>query len=328
MAKLSNPPMSHRPGAESGKPERAVVPRKGRAIRRRNLYGWLFIAPWAAGLLLFYMYPLVSSLFMSFTSYSILKAGHWVGLQNYRELFGDDVFRRAVANTVYYTLLYVPLSIAGGVLLALAMNAGTRGIGLYRTVIFFPSLVPLVAKAVIWSWMLNPQAGLVNRTLGLLGIQGPPWLSSPEWAKPTLVLMSLWALGQMMIIFLAGLKDISREYYDAAAVDGAHWFQRLFRITLPLLTPVIFYNMVMGLIGSLQIFALPYALTSAGGTAGIGAPAGSMMFYVMHLYQNAFMYLNMGYASAMSALLFVAIALLTAVIFATSRRWVHYQGEE
>ncbi|AJY77501.1 spermidine/putrescine ABC transporter permease [Paenibacillus beijingensis] len=305
----------------AGRTRTGTGKRSIRQALRKNRTGWLFVTPWLLGLLLFYVYPLVSSIILSFTSYSILKAGSFVGLQNYRNLMGDGVFWASIYNTLYFALLYVPLSLICSLALALLLNTGRRGIGFYRTLFFLPTLVPLVAKAAIWIWLLNPQFGLVNQALAAIGINGPPWLGSDSWSKPTLVLMSLWAIGQTVMIFVAGLQDISRDYYDAAAVDGARRHQTLWRITLPLLTPVLFYNLIMGIIGSFQVFALPYSLTG-----GSGAPAGSLMFYVMYVYQNAFLYLKMGYASAMAWILFALIALLTAVIFASSKKWVHYQG--
>ncbi|MDQ0902243.1 carbohydrate ABC transporter permease [Paenibacillus sp. V4I7] len=288
----------------------------------KNAPGWLFVTPWIVGLLLFYLYPLVSSIYLSFTSYSILKAGQFVGLQNYQSLMQDKVFWSSIYNTVYYALVFVPLSIVLSIWLALLLNTRVKGIAIYRTVFYLPTLVPLVAKAVLWMWLLNPQAGLVNQLLSRLGIDGPPWLGNEAWAKPTLVMISLWAVGQTVVIFLAGLQGISQEYYDAASVDGARWYQKFGLVTLPLLTPVIFYNLVMGIISSIQVFSLPYTLTG-----GSGSPAGSMMFYVMYLYQNAFLYLKMGYASAMAWILFIVIALLTVVIFISSKKWVHYQGD-
>ncbi|NBD27777.1 carbohydrate ABC transporter permease [Paenibacillus glycinis] len=291
--------------------------------RKLTLYGVLFALPWMLGILIFSAYPLVMSIYYSFTSYSILDAGQWVGIGNYKELMSDNTFRISIYNTLYYTLISVPLNIAVGVALALLLNTKIRGQGIYRTLFFIPSLVPAVATTIIWMWLLNPQFGLVNYWLEKIGISGPPWLGDEHWAKPSLILMSLWGVGQAIVIYLAGLQDIPQDYYDAADVDGASTARKLRHITLPLMTPVIFFNLIMGVIGTMQNFVLPYTLTN-----GTGAPAGSLMFYVMYLYQNAFLYLKMGYASAMAWILFLIVLVLTILIFVSQKRWVHYQGKE
>lgn len=289
--------------------------------KRERVWGWLFASPWIIGFCVFFAFPLFSSIYYSFTSYSILQPGEFVGLQNYRTLMQDQVFWDAVYNTVYFTVFFVPLSIIFGVSLALFLNMRVKGMAVYRTIFFLPTLVPQVALAVLWVWLLNPQFGLVNGMLASVGIDGPAWLGDESWSKPSLILMSLWAIGQAVVIYLAGLHDIPQDYYDAADVDGANWFQKIKSVTLPLLTPVIFYNLVMGVIGAFQQFTLPYTLTK-----GQGTPANSLMFYVMYLYDNGFKYFKMGYASAMAWILFLIIMLLTGLIFLTSKRWVHYQG--
>ncbi|MFD2611182.1 carbohydrate ABC transporter permease [Paenibacillus gansuensis] len=288
-----------------------------------KLYGFLFAMPWIIGLLLFNAFPLLASLYYSFTNYSILESGTWVGLENYRALLQDDIFWVSIYNTLYYTAIFVPVSIIAGVALALLLNLNIRGQGIYRTLFFIPSLVPLIASVIIWMWLLNPQFGVINYLLDLAGISGPSWLGDERFSKISLILISLWGIGQSIVIYLAGLQDIPQDYYDAADVDGASVFQRLRHITLPLLTPVIFFNLVMGTIGALQNFILPQVLTG-----GQGTPANSMMFYVMHLYRNGFGYLKMGYASAMAWILFLLVVGLTALIFATQKKWVYYQGKE
>jgi multiple sugar transport system permease protein len=297
--------------------------RKSRFDRKLTLMGVLFALPWILGLIIFYVYPLFMSAYYSFTDYSILESGSWVGLENYQTLFKDNVFWISIYNTMFYTLIFVPLSIIMDVGIALLLNMKIRGQGIYRTLFFIPSLVPPVATTIIWLWLLNPQFGLVNYWLGEVGISGPPWIGSEAWAKPSLIMMSLWTTGQAIIIFLAGLQDISQDYYDAAHVDGANIWQRTRNITLPLLTPVIFFNLIIGIIGALQNFVLPYTLTN-----GQGTPANSMMFYVMYLYTNGFGYLKMGYASAMAWILFLLVVVLTSLIFLSQKRWVHYQGKE
>ncbi|TSB45763.1 carbohydrate ABC transporter permease [Alkalicoccobacillus porphyridii] len=286
-----------------------------------NLTGWLFASPWVIGLLLFFAYPLLSSVYYSFTDYSIFQAGEFIGLANYRELMTDELFWISIWNTVYFAVFFVPLSIIFGVALAMILNMKIKGMAVYRTIFFLPTLVPHVALAILWIWLLNPEFGLINNALNLIGIQGPPWLGSLFWAKPSLILMSLWGIGQAVIIYLAGLSDISEEYYEAADVDGASFLQKTFKITIPLLTPVIFFNLVMGFIGAFQQFTLPYTMTN-----GSGSPADALTFYVMYLYDNAFNYFRMGYASAMAWILFFIIMSLTAFVFWSSKRWVHYQG--
>ncbi|KAB8127053.1 sugar ABC transporter permease [Gracilibacillus oryzae] len=291
-------------------------------LKGSSLTGWLFASPWVIGLLLFYAFPLFSSIYFSFTTYSILQPGEFVGLQNYRQLFSDELFWKSIYNTIYFAVFFVPLSIIIGVALAMMLNMKVKGMAIYRTIFFLPTLVPHVALAVLWMWLLNPGFGLVNGALDMVGITGPNWLGSEFWSKPSLILMSLWAIGQPVIIYLAGLGDIPNELYEAAEVDGANWLQKTFKVTLPLLTPVIFFNLVMGSIGAFQQFTLPYTMTQ-----GQGTPANTLTFYVMYLYDNAFKFFNMGYASAMAWILFILIMALTAVIFMTSKRWVHYQGK-
>lgn len=297
--------------------------RKGNRLERgRAVYGWLFALPWLLGLVMFYAYPLLSSIYYSFTDYSIVSTHHWIGAYNYETLLRDAVFWTSVRNTLLFAAMQVPLSVVTGITLALLLNLPIKFQGLFRTMFFIPSLVPVIATSILWQWLLNPQFGLVNSLLAKVGITGPAWLGDPVWAKPSLVLMSLWVLGNALLIYLAGLQDISREYYDAAEVDGANWLQKALRITLPLLTPVIFFNMVVGLISALQEFTLPYALTY-----GTGNPAESLLFYSMYLYNNAFLYMKMGYASAMAWILFILIVLITWIVFRTSNKWVFYQDD-
>ncbi|EXX87970.1 ABC transporter permease [Paenibacillus darwinianus] len=296
--------------------------KNSKKLRDDALYGWLFASPWVIGLLVFFAVPLISSLYFSFTTYSILQPGEFVGFRNYAELMSDSVFWKSFSNTIYFVVFFVPLSIFFGVALAMLLNMNVRGMSIYRTIFFLPTLVPAVAMAVLWMWLLNPGFGLVNGMLDVIGIQGPAWLGSETWSKPSLILMSLWGIGQSVVIYLAGLNDISQDYYEAGDIDGASWFHKMKSITLPLLTPVIFFNLVMGIIGAFQQFTLPYTMTG-----GRGTPADSMKFYVMYLYDNGFKFFKMGYASAMAWILFIIVMALTALIFYNSKKWVHYQGE-
>ncbi|MDR6553237.1 sugar ABC transporter permease [Paenibacillus qinlingensis] len=296
--------------------------RKRKSFHKTNLIGWLFASPWALGLLGFYAIPMFASFYFSLTTYSILQPGEFIGLTNYKDLFNDPLFWKSIYNTIYFAVFFVPLSIFFGVALAMMLNMRIKGMAIYRTIFFLPTLVPQVALAVLWMWLLHPNFGLVNGMLASIGIDGPPWLGGESWSKPSLILMSLWGIGHAVVIYLAGLADIPDEYYEAAEIDGASWFQKTKAVTLPLLTPVIFYNLVMGTIGAFQQFTLPYTMTK-----GQGTPANSMTFYVMYLYENGFKYFKMGYASAMAWILFVIVIALTGLIFVTSKRWVHYQGK-
>ena len=291
---------------------------------RRNLRnGLLFISPWLAGFAVFTAYPLGASLYYSLCDYSVLKPPVFVGGANYQELLLDPVFWKSLSNTLYFAVFFLPLATVLAIALALLLNTGVRGMTVYRTVFFLPSLTPLVALGILWMWMLNGEYGVVNYVLNLvlnpLGFQAPIWLQSTAWSKPAIILMSLWGVGYAVVIYLAGLQDIPKPLYEAAELDGARWFSKLRHITLPLLSPAIFFNVVMGLIGALQVFALPYVLTD-----GAGGPARSTLFYTMYLYNSAFRYLRMGYACAMAWLLFLMILGLTLLVYRMSRKRVHY----
>ena len=285
---------------------------------RRDLLGLAFISPWLIGFLAFTAWPFLRSIQLSFTRYDILRPPKWVGLANYQSLLADDeTFRHATWLTLKFAAVSVPLAIVAGVALALLLNSDVKGIALYRTIFFLPSIVPTVATTAIFVWILNPQIGLVNSLLANVGIQGPAWLTDPNWALWSLMMMGLWGVGNSKVIYLAGLKDIPVYLYEASIVDGATPVQRLFKVTLPMLTPVIFFNLVMGVIGALQYFTQAYIMTS-------GGPGDSTRFYALYLFDRAWRYSDMGYASAMAWLLFLAVALLTFALFTTQKRWVHY----
>jgi multiple sugar transport system permease protein len=287
-------------------------------MKRKKLIGYAFISPWLIGFLAFSAYPFLSSVCLSFTRYNIVTPPVWVGLANYRTLLsGDPLFWKSLGVTFRYALAAVPLSIVAGVALALMLNLKLRGIGLYRTIFYLPSVVPSVATSVVFLWILNPEIGLINRLLRVVGITGPAWLESATWAPWSLVLMSLWTVGGSMIIYLAGLKDIPAHLYEASTIDGAGAWQRLRHITLPMLSPVIFFNLIMGVIGVFQYFTQAYIMTQ-------GGPEDSTRFYALYLFERAWRYLDMGYASAMAWVLFLVIMSVTGLLFATQRRWVHY----
>lgn len=288
---------------------------------REALTFYLFLAPWLLGFLLFTIGPILASAALSFTQYDIVTPPRAIGVANYRDLFASDrLFGVSLFNTGYYVLFFVPLQIALSLALALLLNLEVHGIPIYRTLFYIPSIVPAVANSILWIWIFQPQWGLLNYGLSLLGIEGPLWLSSIEWSKPSLILMSLWGSGGAMIIFLAGLQGIPQHLYEAAELDGANRWRRFWHVTLPMLTPTTFFVLVLGVIGSFQVFTQAYIMTG-------GGPANSTLFYMLYLYRRAFVFQNMGYASAMAWILFVIIFLLTVVQFATARRWVYYEGE-
>ena len=287
---------------------------------KKNWVGYLFIAPWLVGFLAFTAYPFLSSAYLSFTRYNIVTPPVLVGLANYHQLLtGDPLFWKSLGVTFRFALVAVPLGIVAGVSLALLLNLNIRGMSVYRTIFFLPSVLPTVATSVVFLWLLNPEIGLINRLLRVVGVTGPAWLQSPQWAPWSLVMLSLWAVGGSMVIYLAGLKDIPAHLYEAATIDGAGAGQKLRHVTLPLLSPVIFFNLVMGLIGVFQYFTEAYVMTQ-------GGPEDSTRFYALYLFERAWKYLDMGYASAMGWVLFLVIMALTGMLFWTQRKWVHYEG--
>jgi multiple sugar transport system permease protein len=285
---------------------------------RRNLTGYLFIAPWLIGFLVFTLGGFAASVWLSFTRWNIVTPPKWVGLANYHALLASDpLFWKSLAITLQYAAVAVPLGVLGGVILALLLNCQVRGVAVYRTILFLPSIVPAVASSVVFVWLLNPQIGLVNVVLKQLGILGPAWLSDTKWALPSLIMMSLWGVGGSMVIYLAGLKDIPIGLYEAATLDGAGPWHRMRRITLPMLSPVIFFNLVMGTIGAFQTFTQAFIMTN-------GGPEDSTTFYALYLFNRAWRYGDMGYASAMAWILFVIVVVITAGLFRSQKRWVHY----
>jgi len=296
-----------------------------RLIERRNLVlGLLFATPWLLHLLIFTAYPILASFYYSFTDFNLMQPPQWVGLDNYAELFTkDDVFWGAVVNTIVFAAMSLPFGIIFALSLALLLNAKIKLLPFWRTVYYLPTLVPDVALTLMWFWLLNPQFGIVNWVLSLVGIQGPGWLGDENWAKPSLVLISLWTVGGTMIIYLAGLQDVPQDLYDAADVDGASALSKTRNITLPMITPVILFNLIMSVIAIFQYFTVPFVVTN-----GTGNPSHSMMFYAMYLYRNGFTYFKMGVASSMAWLQFLFTIAMTLLIFFTSNRWVYYGGDE
>lgn len=287
--------------------------------RLRKWVGLVFVAPWLLAFLLFEAVPIASAIYHSFTNWSATGSNaRFLGLDNYNEAFTrDPLFWKSVTNTLYYIGFSVPLSIIVAFLLALMLNANIRGKGFYRTVYYLPSVVPTVAAVIVWVFIFETRRGILNFALELVGLPPVRWLSDPDWAMWALIIMSLWGIGGMMVIFLAGLQGIPQELYEAAEVDGAnHWYRQT-RITIPLMTPVIFFNLVMNLVGAFQSFNNAFIMTG-------GGPNNATRLYMLHLYDNAFSYFRMGYASALAVLLFVVVFVLTLFVYRTSNRWVYY----
>ncbi len=289
--------------------------------KREAMMGFIFISPWIIGLLIFTLGPFLFSFGLSFTRYNIIQAPRWIGLENYQKLFDDRLFWVSLSNTAVYVGGSVTIRIVLGFLLALLLNAKVRFLSLWRTIFYIPSVVPIVALAMVWSFVLNGRFGLLNWLLSLFGISRIRWLSDPDFAMIGLLIMSTTWVGVTMIIFLAGLQSIPRDYYEVAKIDGANPIQRLFRITIPLMTPTIFLNVLINIINAFQVFAQVLIMTD-------GGPRDSTRTFVLYIYDNAFQYLppQMGYASALAWMLFMIIFVFTTMIVVTSNRWVFYNN--
>ncbi len=290
--------------------------------RHRNWVGFVFVLPWFISFLWFDALPFILNLYFSFTDFSIgAKPPTWVGLANYREMLaGDRLVWLSLQNTAYYVGFSVPLAILLGFSLALLLNLDLPGRTAFRTIYYLPSIVPVVASSVIWLILLRTQNGLINQILSFVGIAPIRWLTRPEWTKPALIIMSLWGFGSQMVIYLAGLQGIPDELHEAAQIDGAGSLGRLRHITIPLMTPVIFFNLIMGIIGAFQVFTAAFVMTGEG-------PLKSTLFFMLHLYDNAFSYYRMGYASALALFFFVIILGFTLLVNWTSDRWVYYGND-
>jgi len=288
---------------------------------RETLDGWLFILPWLIGFLAFVAGPMVASAFISLTEWKILKPPEWVGLGNFIQMAKDKIFWLSLWNTLYYTLLGVPIYLLTSLGTALLLNMKLRGMPLYRTAFFVPSLTPAVANALLWVWIYNPEYGLANAFLRTLGLPAQRWLYDPVQAKACFILMGLWGIGTTMVIFLAGLQGVPTELYEAAGIDGANNWHQFRKITLPMISPAIFFNLVIGIIGSFQVFTTAFVATA-------GGPQNATLFYVLYLYRNAFQYFKMGYASALAWVLFMIVLVLTLIQFRVARLFVYYEVEE
>jgi multiple sugar transport system permease protein len=290
--------------------------------RRRLATGLAFISPWILGFLIFTLYPVGASLVYSFCDYDVLSRPLWVGLLNYHDMVSDQVFWQSLGNTLLFSLISLPLGLSVALALALLLNNPVRGRGFFRAVYYLPSLVPAVAGAVVWLWILNGGHGLLDLALQRLGVANPPqWLSDPHWTKPALALMAIWGCGNTVVIYLAALQGVPRTLLEAAMIDGASPWRRLWHVTLPAISPVIYFNLIIGVIGALQTFATAFVMFTNGG------PDRSALFYAVYLYQNAFEVRQMGYACAMAWVLFLLTLGLTWLASRSTRGFVHYQGE-
>ena len=300
--------------------------------RRRLATGLLFISPWMVGFLALCVYPLVSSVYFSLCDYSVLSPAVFIGARNYQNLWGDNVFWTSLYNTVFFAVFAIPLGLVVSLSLAVLLNFNVPGKGVFRTIFFLPSLVPMVCLAVLWQWMLNGELGLVNNAVNpvlhvlndMLGTawSAPNWLQDARYAKWGIIFTGLWGVGNAVVIYLAGLQDVPRTLYESADIDGAGFWQKTIHITIPVISPVIYFNSIMGLIGTFQVFAVPFVMTNGG-----DGPERSLLFMATYLYENAFAYWNMGYACAIGIILFLIILALTWLATKLSEKHVYYAGK-
>ncbi|MCK5129301.1 MAG: sugar ABC transporter permease [Clostridiales bacterium] len=276
--------------------------------------GYKFISPWLIGVLLFTAFPMIFAAYISLTDWPILGSSRFIGLANFKEIFTDKEFYQSLMVTARYAVLAVPIGIISSFIMALLMNFKIKGVSIYRTIYYLPAVVSGVAVAVIWRWILNPNYGVVNMMLGWIGVQGPNWLGDPNWVLPSYLLIAIWGSGSAILTYIVGLKDISNELYEAATIDGAGFFKKLTKITIPLMTPILYYNLIMGIVAAFRKFTDAYIIGGAGNEG---------RFYMVNLYENAFSYYRMGYATALAWVLFIIILSLTLLINKSSKKWMY-----
>ncbi len=297
--------------------------RRLRAGQREEIEGYLYLLPWLFGIVIFYGIPMIASFALSFAKYDIVRPATFIGLANYKEAFtSDSEFWPSLGRTFYYAGVMVPVSMIASLLAALLLNQKLRGTELFRIFFFLPSLTPAVAAAFIWKWLLHPEVGLVNYALWRLHIQGPGWMNDPDWVIPSLMMVALWGSvgGTRMLIFLAGLQGVPQELYEAAEIDGAATWSKFWHVTLPMISPTFLFNLILGVIGALQVFTVAYTATN-------GGPGRASWFFELHIYRNAFEFFYMGYASALAWVLALVIFLITYANFRSSGKWVYYEGD-
>jgi len=300
-------------------PTARVAPARRRARHRETALFYLLISPWLLGLLVLSVGPIVASILISLTDWSMMETPQWIGLANYRRMLADPLLWQSLRNTIIFSVASVGLGLVSNLAIAVLLNQRVRLLGVFRTIFYLPSVVAGVSTAILWITILDPNYGLVNYVLGLVGIQGPGWLQSEQWVIPGLVLMSVWGSGNTVVIFLAGLQGIPDTLLDAARIDGAGALRRFWHVTVPMVSPIIFFAMVTGFIGSLQAYTLVLLMTQ-------GGPANASLMIGLYVYQNAFQFFDLGYASALSWVVFLLILVITAIQFLGARRWVHYEG--
>ena len=307
----------------------AVKVRKSRMERRFFWIGLLFVSPWLIGFLLFKVFPIISAIYYSFTDYNIFQPPQWVGFENYTTLFQDKLFWKSLGNTAYVTLIGLPLGLIVALSLAVLLHQKLRGLPFFRTLFYLPTVLPVVASAMLFLWVLNPEYGLLNVGLRFLGIEGPSWLSDPAWTKMSLIMMDCWRCGSTMIIFLSALESVPQSFYEAAELDGAGPWTRFWKITIPYISPTIQFTVIMGLISSFQYFTQAYVFSSVSqmGQSIAGGPKNSMLFYSLYLYQQGFSYMKMGYASAMALILFVIVMVVSFFALRVMEKRVNYDVE-
>jgi multiple sugar transport system permease protein len=289
----------------------------------RSAQAYLYLLPWLVGLAVFWVGPVFASFYFSFTEYDVLSPPRWIGLENYVKAFVDDqLFWPSLWRTFQYSFVVVPVGLLGSLFLAALLNRGLKGTNIYRTMFFIPHLVPAVATAMVWAWLLNPSLGPVNTALRAIGIEGPGWLTRKEWALPSIIMMNLWSSigGNAMLIFLASLQGVPQSLLEAAQIDGAGGWARFRHVTLPMISPTILFNLVLGVIGALKVFTSAYVATE-------GGPSYATWFYALHIYRHSFQYFRMGYGSALAWVFAVVLLIFTYIQMSLSRRWVYYAGE-
>ena len=289
---------------------------------RKALWGYILLLPWLLGLIIFILGPIIASLYLSFTDYEVISPPVWVGLANYQKaFFGDDLFWPSLWRTFEYSIAVVPIGLLGSLFLAILLNRGMKGTNIFRTLFFLPSLTPAVALALLWAWLFHPSVGPINLGLSYIGIQGPGWLTDKNWALPALIIISLWASmgGNGMLIFLAGLQGVPESLMDAAEIDGAGRWEKFRNITLPMISPTMLFNLILGVIGALKVFTIAFVATQ-------GGPSYATWFFALHIYQQSFSYFRMGYGSALAWLFVVMLLIFTYIQLTISRRWVYYAG--
>jgi multiple sugar transport system permease protein len=295
-------------------------PRRSSVLRREAIEGILCITPWLLGFLCFTAGPMIAAIWLALTDYEILRPIHFTGAANFFKAWRDPLFSKSLWNTAFYTLMYVPLNLVSALLMAMLLNVKVRGGGIYRVIFYVPSIMPAVASAFLWMWIFNPNYGLANALLHLFGLPPQKWLFDEAMAKPSFAIMGVWGLGRAMLVFLAGLQGIDPVLYEAASIDGATAWTRFWRITLPMLTPVLFFNLIIGIIESFQVFTTAFIMTD-----GKGSPNNATLFYVLYIYIQGWQFAKMGYASTLAWVLFVLVLVMTLLQFKLANRWVFYE---